>query len=40
MRMRSEGMYLRRRQVGEKMSGGPTVAQMTRLLLLMWRQLM
>lgn len=38
--MRSEGMYLRRRQVGGKISGGSTVAQMTRLLLLMWRQLM
>lgn len=38
--MRSEGKYLRRRQVGGKTSGGATVAQMTPLLLLMWRQLM
>lgn len=35
----SEGRYLKRRQVGEKTSGGATVAQMTRLLL-MWRQSM
>lgn len=38
--MRSEGKYLRRRQVGEKTRGGATVAQMTHLLQLMWRQLM
>lgn len=33
--MRSEGKYLRKRQVGEKISGGVTVAQMIHLLLLM-----
>lgn len=38
--MRSEGKCLRRRQVGGKTSDGATVAQMTHLLLLMWRRLM
>lgn len=38
--MRSEGMYPRMRKVGGKTSGASTVAQMTHLLLLMWRQLM
>ncbi len=37
--MRSEGMYLRRRQVGGKTSGGLTVAQTTPHLLLMLKQL-